>query len=455
MGMDLRQWKRFFTDLPRLDALIGRVSASSRRPIFMVGSGMSLPERPGGPGVPGAAGMVELVRNRLSDDEAALDALNRRLERAEQEVASIYGAAFELLAQWRGSDAVNAVVSDAVRMARLPEARQSDDAIVLEQDVEGWALTRGTSALGFLLAGNRQRYPEATVLTTNFDPLLSIAIKRAHGLPRRVILDGDGWLPTDAEGEPNETPVIHLHGYWRSSDTHHTGMELTAERPQLGVSLARLLNERLVVVVGYEGWDDAFMRAVSSLLADPGARPDIVWAVYDDDPGKLFDRHAALMDYFEKWRFRPRFTLYAGIDANEFFPRLLDRPIASRGPVGSLSHLPVPALADRMHESAMLFDGFIREYAAERKVPGDSRTRLLAQLVDLEDALGQLSDAELKTWPDKEFVVLARTPRNRAREQMERLQQALIRNVDPRAELHTLVLALAEIRDLIRVRVPV
>ena len=29
--------------------------------------------------------------------------------------------------------------------------------VVLEQDVEGWALTRGTSALGLLLVGNRQR----------------------------------------------------------------------------------------------------------------------------------------------------------------------------------------------------------------------------------------------------------------------------------------------------------
>ena len=71
------EWKRFFTELPRLDALVGRVSTSSRMPIFMVGSGMSLPEKPGGPGVPGAAGMVELVRNRLSDDKAALDALNQ------------------------------------------------------------------------------------------------------------------------------------------------------------------------------------------------------------------------------------------------------------------------------------------------------------------------------------------------------------------------------------------
>ena len=114
-----------------------------------------------------------------------------------------------------------------------------------------------------------------------------------------------------------------------------------------------------------------------------------------------------------------------------------------------------PAPVDLMHESARLFDGFIKECTAERKVPGDTRTRLLAPAVDLKDALEPLSDAELKTWPDKEFVVLVRTPRNRARQQIERLQQALIRNADPRAELHALVATLTEIRDLIRVRVPV
>ena len=444
--MDFVEWKRYFRGLPRLDALSARVSAPDAAPIFMVGSGLSLPGNPGAPGVPGAADMVELVRQRVSDDNAALDELNRHLERAEQNDASVYGAAFEFLEQWRGPDPVNNVIRDAVLMARLPGATQSDDPAALERDVEGWALTRGTSALGSLLGEHRQNYP-GPVLTTNFDPLLSVAINRANGRPRRAILDGDGRLPSAAELEPGETPVIHLHGYWRGSDTHHTGMELTAPRPQLGASLARLLNKRLVVVVGYGGWDDAFMRAVSSLLEDTGARPDIAWALYEDEPGKIFERYGPLMNHYDKWRSRSRFTLYAGIDGNEFFKRLLDRANGLKGP-------PAPTLADRLHSSAALFDGFARECDAAWRVPGDRRARLLAQLVDLDEALRPLIDAERETWPDKEFVVLARTPRKRALEQIARLRQALNKNEDPGAILRRLVATLTRIRNLIRARVP-
>jgi hypothetical protein len=453
--MDLSQWKKYLSGRPGLDALVARTSAPGVAPIFMVGSGLSLSANPGDPGVPGAEGMIDLVRAWVGGDQATLDELNRCLAQAglEDASASAYGAAFEFLRNWRGQNTVNAVIRGAVLMARLPRARQSDDPAVLEQDVEGWTLTPGTRAIGVLLSGHRQSYP-GPVLTTNFDPLLSIAINRAHGRPRRAILDGDGRLPSGAELEPNEVSVIHLHGYWRGSDTHHTGVELTAPRPQLGASLARLLNQRLVVVVGYSGWDDAFMGAVSSLLEDTGARPDIAWALYEDEPGKIFDRYGPLMDHFDRWRSRSRFTLYKGIDANEFFQRLLDRASGSRGPFDPTDGQPAPTAADRLRRSAALFDGFMKECAGEQKVPGDSRARLLAQLVDLREALRPLGDAELKAWPDTGFAVEVRAPRNRAGELITRVQQALSRREDPGPELSQLVEALTRIRDLIRDRMP-
>ena len=440
--MDIVEWNNYFKDMPRLDALVARVSALGEAPIYMIGSGLSLPEEPDGPGVPGTKGMVELVRERLSDDKTILDKLNRRLARAEQDDASVYGTAFAFLTHWRGPDAINKVIFDAVLKARLPGARQWDDPRSLEEDLQGWALTRGTSALGVLLAGH-----PGPVLTTNFDPLLSVAINQARGRPRRVILDGDGRLPSAAELEPGATTVVHLHGYWWGSDTYHTGMELTAPRPQLHASLARLLNERLVVVVGYEGWKDAFMRAVSSLLEDTGARPDIAWAVYEDDPGKLLTCHAPLMDHFEKWRSRPRFTLYAGVDANEFFQRLLNRVTGSTRPAA-------PTLADQLRASAAEFDKFVGEYAAGRRGPGDRRAMLLAQLVDMQEALRPLSDADLDIWQDTEFAVLVRDLRNSALEQIAGLRQALSRKEDPGAELRQLAAALTQIRDLIRARIP-
>ena len=334
--MELRDWKRFFNDLPRLDDLIERVSAAEPTPVFMVGSGLSLPEEIAGPGVPGAEGMVELVRQRVSDDNLGLSELDRRLDQAAKDGTSVYGAAFEFLQRRRGQDAVNKLVRAAVLRARVQGALRLDDPAELERDLAGWALSRGTRALGVLLAGFPQRYP-GPVLTTNFDPLLWVAIRQAGGRPRRVILDGDGRLPSDAEADPDEPYVVYLHGYWRGSDTHHTGSELTASRPRLDSSLARLLDRRLVVVAGYGGWDDAFMKAVSSLLGDTGARPDIVWALYDDDPGVLFASHAALMDHFGQWRFRSRFTLFAGIDANDFFEQLLDKVLAP-APSGRTAH---------------------------------------------------------------------------------------------------------------------
>ena len=50
-----------------------------------------------------------------------------------------------------------------------------------EADLDGWALSRGTRALGELLVKFRERYP-GPVLTTNFDPLLSVAVERTSSV---------------------------------------------------------------------------------------------------------------------------------------------------------------------------------------------------------------------------------------------------------------------------------
>ena len=92
----------------------------------------------------------------------------------------------------------------------------------MEADLDGWALTRGTEALGGLIS----KYPErfgGSLLTTNFDPLFEVAIRRVGGKLFRTILHSDGYLgQTQGEG----CHVIHLHGYWYGSDTLHTIQQL-------------------------------------------------------------------------------------------------------------------------------------------------------------------------------------------------------------------------------------
>jgi hypothetical protein len=73
----------------------------------------------------------------------------------------------------------------------------------------------------------------------------------------------------------------------------------------------------------------------------------------------------------------------------------------------------------------------------------------------LQTALSVLGDAELKAWPDKEFVVKVRTPRNSAWNQMTELRGALAQGENTDAELRRLVATLVQVRDLIRERVPI
>src|SRR6201996_46089 len=304
--MEPSEWVAFFNALAGMDALIDRVTDPRGKPVFLIGSALSSSDRPEAPGVPGVDGMLALVENRVRRDGLDVSEYHQQLDLA-RGAGARYGAAFRFLSDRRGPGAVNEVIQTAVLRARSPRAAgEAGRWAALEEDTDGWVLPRGTAALGELLAKFPVRYPGPT-LTTNFDPLLAVAVRKAGGHPHRTVLDGDGALPSPAEAAPEFQEIVSLHGCWRDSDTHHLDIELTAPRPRLDASLGRLLDGRLVVVVGDGGWEDAFMKTVCRLLDDGGARPDIVWALHENEAGDLFAHHGALLDRFDKWRYRRRF----------------------------------------------------------------------------------------------------------------------------------------------------
>ncbi|NJN64313.1 MAG: hypothetical protein HC882_05135, partial [Acidobacteria bacterium] len=132
-----------------------------------------------------------------------------------------------------------------------------------EGQPQHWHLPRGTAALGRLLAGGDSRFG-GPVLTTNFDPLLSMAVEVAGGCVDRRVLSRDGHLPDP--GDSRHGPrIIHLHGFWRGS-TLHLPHHLTAPRPKLLGSLRELLAGHTVLVAAYGGWQDAFMQALSEVI---------------------------------------------------------------------------------------------------------------------------------------------------------------------------------------------
>jgi tetratricopeptide (TPR) repeat protein len=313
-------------------ALLDRLStALIRRPqevIFLVGAPLSSPIEPGKPGVPGVAGVIELIRNEFGTDPDERAALMRELNRSGQKM---YQAAFSFLQGRRGQQTANEIVCRAVLAARkdtskTPSIDFKDQAVAesicrtLEADQLGWHLNPGTEALGKLVAQFPAQFGK-TILTTNFDPLVETAIRRAGGQFYKTILHSDGNLgQTEAAG----CHVVHLHGFWLGTDTLHTSRQLGQPRPHLKDSLRSLLRNKVIVALAYGGWDDVFTEALMDVVRDINAYPEVIWTFHSatpNPPTNVIERLEAGID-------RARVNLYSGTDCNSFLPRLYDKWLA-------------------------------------------------------------------------------------------------------------------------------
>lgn len=266
--------------------------------VFLVGAPFSAAADGGAHGVPMVSGMLDLVRAQYASSVADQQSLEEQLRTAENQ----YQAAFAHLIQRRGLDAANKVIRDAVLRAYTRNPRpdlplRHGEALALrcselENDLAGWYLPPACKALGEL-ATNAASVFGSCVLTTNFDPLLQIALRAAGGKVVRTVLDQDGnYAQTEADG----CHIVHLHGDWYRSDTLHTSLQLGQPRPHLRRSLERLLANRTVVTLAYGGWDDVFTAALAEVLEDRSRRPDILGTFFDADPARVQERQRKLLE---------------------------------------------------------------------------------------------------------------------------------------------------------------
>src|SRR5688572_668463 len=266
-----------------------RLTNVEHRPVvFLVGAALVAPPSPGAPGVPDVAGMVDLIRQRyVTRGPEALGAFAHALSTSKE---SAYQAALRHLFKTHGPDEVARMIREAVLRARLSVASDHHAAAIrgdaescrrLEHDVDGWSLPPAVESLGRLIASRRDAYGRY-VLTTNFDPLIEIAIRRAQGTPVRTVLQRDGRF-TDVDAEDG-SHVVHLHGDWFRSDTLHTPQQLRQDRPRLASALRDVVKKQTLVVMGYGGWNDIVTDKLAEIVDDDDAAFDIVWAFYERDP---------------------------------------------------------------------------------------------------------------------------------------------------------------------------
>jgi tetratricopeptide (TPR) repeat protein len=307
-------------------ALLERLSKGLKRRdqevVFLVGAPLSAPLKDGEPGVPNVEGVIKLIREEFSDDVGQVAAFDQALQKSGNRC---YQTAFQFLQGRRGQPTANEIVRKAVMMARKPGSKLSPDTNdsytameeafrLMDLDASGWYLNPGTKSIGVLATHYPDRFGKS-ILTTNFDPLIEVAIRRAGGNSFRTTLHADGNL---SQTEGTGCHVIHLHGYWYGSDTLHTSRQLGQIRPRLRASLNALLRSKVVVVAAYGGWDDSFTEALMDVVRDDTASPEVLWTFYSHAP----DINPSLAERLEVGLGRGRVTLYSGIDCHEFLPKV-------------------------------------------------------------------------------------------------------------------------------------
>lgn len=303
------------------DSLIN-AALMTRRPVaFLVGSPLSLMDSVG---VPDITKMLDFVRAEVCDRASfALPALPQFESALSGKTgADAYQAAMKWLGANAGQDAINDVIAKAVLQARKSGASKLTTGIDGQPDE--WDIPSGTSGLAELVTRGGEKFL-GPILTTNFDPLVSLAIRKSGGRAGRRVLSADGTLAGAAEDEPGICNVIHLHGFWRDSDTLHTQAQLTNPRPKLKASLQRLLvvQQRTLIVAAYGGWDDVFTQALVELMNDEQARLDVIWCFYESDPVTVEERYGKLLKAVSPAIVLNRFRPFGGIDCHSIFTEIL------------------------------------------------------------------------------------------------------------------------------------
>ena len=274
-------------------ALIGRLQKMDdrgERVTLVVGSGLD-DQR-----IPRVSDFIKLA-NRFADGRNDDGDLKRALDQAREDCAdrspgALYPEYRRVLAGWLSADEFDAIAQQAVLLQYRPQDphatalgrrgfwqpmtyKVGED---LENDDRSWRMPDSVRALGALLVARPELFGQR-ILTTNVDPLLEIAIRRAGG-------HAETRLASDDNADPDErtTLVHHLHGFWRPlplSAAVHLNHVLDEDVARwIGQSVSALLDGDLVCVLG-AGDRSGTIRAAIEAMPEPAP---VIWFSHGQSP---------------------------------------------------------------------------------------------------------------------------------------------------------------------------
>ncbi|MYM54937.1 P-loop NTPase [Thalassovita mangrovi] len=358
---------------------------------FLVGAPFSWDE---GRGVPPVGGFIELIRKRVAAEGSSYsEDLEKRLEGAG--AAGQYQAAMSFVYTVFDADVVSEIVQDAVLSARKPGSPVLDPTADFDGDPNDWDLSRGQRGLAHLVKLDPNRFP-GPVFTTNFDPMIGLALQQQGIRYRPYTIPLEGSLNAPISVARDEVNIFHLHGYWRNSPTLHSPEQLEAKRQQLQASLEKHLNQTNLVVMAYSGWDDIFTSALANCLSTDTFSGTVTWCFYGNSPAEIREQNAALFEKFKGGIQQGRITFFHGVNCHTFLDELIadlgfDTPTRSAIESSPLAGWEVitterldnltPLTGD---EAVRFFDGAIPtlRHAISPLIPRLSQTARLVERID-------------------------------------------------------------------------
>ncbi len=159
---------------------------------------------------------------------------------------------------------------------------------------------------------------QGPILTTNFDPLLEVAFAEQTLPATPFPLEFNTNLTDSMLAEVPGVPILHIHGYWTSTTTLNTIPQLNREREQLDSLLTRIMRGAIVLVVGYGGWRDSFMKALERRASELDLLDsELLWASYSEE-GSQIAQNPVLRGLIGS----PHINFYTGVDGNQLFRRI-------------------------------------------------------------------------------------------------------------------------------------
>ncbi|WP_105180615.1 SIR2 family protein [Pseudoalteromonas sp. T1lg21] len=230
-----------------------------------------------------------------------------------------YQSSFEFLHQYTDPVIPNEIIKQAVLNAYKGEVSDYKSKSILrecEKDFLNWEIPPAIESLASILKLNSKF--SGPVITTNFDPLLRVALGRINEEPSLLVFHNDGSLEKQID---DRLKIVHIHGHWLESDTLHTYNQLNFKRVQLINSLKKILRNKTLFVIGYGGWEDVFINALKEVAEDDDVDLNIIWAFFENCQTTINSKYKKLIEIINPVITRGRFRAYSGIDGHTFLKK--------------------------------------------------------------------------------------------------------------------------------------